>query len=61
MGFESFDIFVLKEIKVGEQINEFQVKINLFPSSFKRNVIERNFIFNISLKLCKGPEPYEGK
>ncbi len=39
----------------------FQVKINPFPSSFNRNVIERNCIWKIFLKLCKESEPKQEK
>jgi hypothetical protein len=45
-----FDTLVLKGIRVKEQIKEFQVKINLFPSSFNRNLFKRNFILKIFLK-----------
>jgi hypothetical protein len=34
-----FDALVLKVIRVGEQIKEFQVNISLFPSSLNRNTV----------------------
>jgi hypothetical protein len=45
-----FDALVLKGIRVGEQIKEFQVNISLFPSSLNRNTVclKKNVIFKIS-------------
>ncbi len=54
-----FDTLVFKGIRVGEQRKEFQIKNNLFPFSFNRNMILKNFILKIFLKLCKEPEPWK--
>jgi hypothetical protein len=42
-------------------IKEFQFKVKPFPFSFNRNMIVSQFNFKVFLKLCKKPEPNEGK
>jgi hypothetical protein len=43
-----FDTLVLKGLIVGEKIDQFEVKINLSPYSFNKNLSLKKFNFKIS-------------